>query len=226
VEKRMSHGLTALVSYTIAKNISDLNNADNAYNRKAERALSSLDVPQRLTLSAAWELPFGQNRHFGANMPRALDLVAGGWMLSTFQTFQAGFPLAFSLSRCAAGSNSCRPTAAGNPAQGVSGPIVDRLGNYFNTAAFAQTPDFTYGNVSPMIGAVRSPGMNNVNVTLSKSFRVTERAKVDFRASTFNFLNHPVFAAPNTTFGQANFGKVANQANLNRQMEFAAKIVF
>lgn len=226
VEKRLSHGLTALVSYTIAKNIGDMSNADNAYNRRAERALNQLDIPQRLTVSAAWELPFGQNRYFGGNIPRALDLLVGGWVLSTFQTFQSGFPVSFGLARCAAGSNSCRPNAIGDPAAGVSGPIVDRLANYFNTSAFSQPADFTYGNVSPYIGTVRSPGMNNVNLTLSKNFRFTERARLEFRASTFNLLNHPVFSAPNTTFGQADFGKVFNQANLNRQMELAAKIVF
>ena len=42
VEKRMSHGLTALVAYTWSKNISDLNTPQNAYNRQVERALSRL----------------------------------------------------------------------------------------------------------------------------------------------------------------------------------------
>jgi hypothetical protein len=73
---------------------------------------------------------------------------------------------------------------------------------------------------------VRSPGMNNVNVTLSKGFRVTERLKLDFRASSFNFLNHPVFSGPNTSFGDASFGKVFNQVNLSRQMEFSLKLMF
>jgi TonB dependent receptor len=226
LEKRTSHGLTALVSYTIAKNISDMTNAGNAYNRQAERGLAQFDVPQRLTVTAAWELPFGQKRRFGANMPRALDLLAGGWMLSTFQSYQGGFPLAFSLSRSTAGANSSRPNAAGNPAEGVSGPIVDRLRRYFNISAFAQPPDFTYGNVSPYIGTVRSPGMNNVDATLSKSFRVIERVKVELRVSMFNVLNHPVFSGPGTSLGNANFGIISSQANLNRQFEFAAKVLF
>jgi len=226
LEKRMSHGVTALVAYTIAKNIHDLTNPQSNYNRKAERALSDWDVPQRLTISAAWDLPFGQKRHFGANMSRALDLVVGGWTIATFNTFQAGFPVGFGLSRAAAGSGSGRPNANGDPSAGISGPIVQRLYRYFNTSAFAQPPDYTFGNLAPRIGAVRSPGMNNVNVTLSKDFRITERMKVDFRASSFNFLNHPVFSGPNTTFGDANFGKIFNQANQSRQSELALKIIF
>ncbi|HLJ15807.1 MAG TPA: hypothetical protein VKV15_15010, partial [Bryobacteraceae bacterium] len=226
LEKRTSKGVTALISYTVAKNISDLNNADNAYNRQNERALASFDVPQRLSIAAAWDLPFGRGRRFGTNMPRALDLVAGGWLLSTFQIFQGGFPLAFGLAKSTAGANSGRPNAVGNPAQGISGPIVDRLAHYFNTSAFAQPADFTYGDVSPYIGTVRSPGMNNIDATLSKDFAITEKLKVEFRASMFNAVNHPVFSAPSTTFGNAGFGQISSQANLSRQFEFAGKILF
>lgn len=226
LEKRTSIGVTAIVAYTIAKNIGDLNNPDSAYNRQVERALSPLDVPQRLTISAAWDLPFGRKRRFGTNMPRALDLLAGGWMLSTFDTFQAGFPLAFGLARCTAGANSCRPNAIGDPSQGVSGSVQSRLSQYFNTAAFSQPADFTYGNTGPYIGTARAPGMNNLNMTLSKTFPIQERWRVEFRGSMYNFLNHPVFGAPNTTYGNADFGRVFNQANLGRQMEFMAKIIF
>ncbi|MEO7143653.1 MAG: TonB-dependent receptor [Bryobacteraceae bacterium] len=226
LEKRTSKGVTALVAYTIAKNIGDQNNPDDAYNRQNARALSSFDVPQRLSISAAWDLPFGRGRHFGANIPRALDLVAGGWMLSTFQVFQGGFPLSFGLAKAAAGSNSGRPNAVGNPAQGVTGPIVDRLTHYFNISAFAQPADFTYGDVSPYIGTVRSPGMNNVDATLAKNFHITEKLRMEFRVSMFNAMNHPVFGAPSTTFGNAGFGQISSQANLSRQFEFAGKIVF
>lgn len=226
LEKRTSHGITALVSYTIAKNLSDLTNADNAYNRQAERSYASFDVPQRLSVTATWELPFGKGRKFGTNMHRALDLLAGGWMLSNFQVYQAGFPLSFGLARGTAGAGSGRPNVVGDPSQGVSGPIVSRLRNYFNTTAFAQPADFTYGNASPFIGTVRSPGMNNANATLSKDFRIIENVRLQFRAEMFNVTNHPVFGAPNTSLGNANFGIVSSQANLNRQMEFIAKILF
>ena len=226
LEKRTSHGITALVSYTIAKNLSDLTNADNAYNRQAERGYASFDVPQRLSVTATWEIPVGKGRRFGGAMPRALDLLAGGWMLSTFQVYQAGFPLAFGLSAGIPGSGSGRPNAIGDPSKDVSGPIGDRLRHYFNTSAFARPADFTFGNVSPFIGTVRSPGMNNANATLSKDFRIREKARLQLRGEMFNVMNHPVFAGPNTSFGNANFGIVSSQANLNRQMEFVAKLLF
>jgi hypothetical protein len=226
MEKRTSHGVTAQVSYTISKNLSDMTNADNAYNRQAERSYASFDVPQRLTVSAAWDLPFGRGRRWGTNISRPLDLIAGGWLLSTFDTFQGGFPLTFGLTRGAAGSGSGRPNAAGDPSAGVDGPIVNRLTHYFNTSAFAQPADFTFGNVSPNIGKVRSPGMNQTNLTLSKDFRIMERWKLQFRSSLYNVLNHPVFAGPNTSFGNASFGIIGAQANLNRQLEITAKLVW
>ena len=226
LEKRTSGGFTALVAYTIAKNLSDLTNADNAYNRQAERSYASFDVPQRLSITAALDIPVGRGRHYGSSMPRAMEFAAGGWTLSGFAVFQGGFPLAFGLARCTAGANSCRPNAAGDPSQGISGPIVDRLRNYFNTSAFTQPADFTYGNLSPYIGTVRSPGMNNTDATLSKDFRIVERIRLQFRVSMFNTMNHPVFGGPGTTLGNGNFGQISSQANVSRQLEFAGKILF
>ena len=147
-------------------------------------------------------------------------------MISTFDTFQGGFPLTFGLARATAGAGSGRPNAIGNPAQGVTGSIGSRLTRYFNTAAFAQPADFTFGNTSPNLGSVRSPGMNQTNATLSKDFRILESLKLQFRASMFNTLNHPVFSGPNTSFGNQSFGIISAQANLNRQWEFTTKIVW
>ena len=229
VEKRMRHGVTALVSYTRSKTIYDIVNAQNAYDRRAERSVTSFDVPQRLTFSAAWELPFGKGRHFLGGASRPTDLVIGGWQLSTVGTFQSGFPLGVSLSSpnlYIAGAGSQRPNAAGDPLAGISGDIESRLGRYFNTAAFAQPADFSFGNLSPRISSLRAPGMNDIDLTLSKSFRITEKVKIDFRATSYNLVNHPVFSAPSTTFGDASFGRISGQANFSRQTEFVAKLVF
>jgi hypothetical protein len=68
--------------------------------------------------------------------------------------------------------------------------------------------------------------MNNVNLTLSKDFTIVENTKIQFRASAFNALNHPVFGGPNTTVGNASFGRIASQANLSRQIEFALRLTF
>lgn len=227
LEKRLAHGLSALVSYTASKNLSDLNTPRDAYNRSIERTVSDFDVPQRLTIAGVFDIPVGRNRHFLANASRAVDLVLGGWQLSTFQTYQGGFPLAFGFAggTFPAGT-SPRANVSGDPTEGISGPHTSRLARYFNTSVFSRPADFTLGNLAPRIGSVRSPGMDNMNITLSKYFRIAENARVEFRSSAFNAWNHPVFGGPNTTVGNASFGRISSQANLSRQVEFGLRILY
>ena len=227
VEKRLSKGVTALVSYTRSKNIGDISTPQNAFDRRSERAVTDLDVPERLTIAAAWDLPFGKGRPFAAGINRAADLAIGGWQLSTFSTFQSGFPLGFGVQGGTYPAGvSIRPNVNGDPGSGVSGAHSSRLARYFNTDVFSRPADFTLGSIGPRIGTVRSPGMNNVNLTLSKDFRIVERLKLQFRASQFNILNHPVFGGPTTTVGSANFGRITSQANISRQTEFALRLLF
>jgi hypothetical protein len=153
----------------------------------------------------------------------------GGWNISTFSTFQSGFPLEFSLARSnifAIGTGPQFPDVVGDPMEGISGSHQSRLSRFFNTGAFVQPKDFTFGNAGARIGSVRSPGMNNINLTLTKDFAVTERVKFRLRGSSFNLMNHPVFSAPNTQFGTGDFGVVFNQANMSRQTEFALRLIF
>jgi hypothetical protein len=228
-ETRMWKGLSTIIAYTWSRNIGDIARIQNAYDRRSMRSPMEFDTPHRLTVTASYDLPFGRGRAFGSNMNRAADLIVGGWTLSTFNTFQSGFPLEFSVARStifAAGAGPQFPDVVGDPTIGASGSISKRLDRYFNTDAFAQPRDFTFGNAASRIASVRSPGMNNVNVTLTKEFAITERLRVRLRGSSFNFLNHPVFSAPNTQFGTGNFGRIFSQANLGRQTELALRIVF
>jgi len=227
LEKRLVNGVAALISYTASKNLSDLNGTRNAFNRSVERSVSDIDVPQRLTIAGSWDLPFGRNRHYFANIGRAADLVIGGWQLSTFHTYQAGFALGFGFAggTFPAGT-SPRVLVVGDPTANSSGSHSSRLDRYFNTDAFVRPPDFTLGNLAPRLHTVRSPGMNNVNLTVSKDFAVMENVRMQFRASAYNAVNHPVFGGPNTTVGNANFGRITSQANLSRQVELGLRLTF
>jgi hypothetical protein len=126
-----------------------------------------------------------------------------------------------------AGTGAQRPNVIGDPMAGISGSVTDRLGAYFNTAAFAQPADFTFGNVGSRVDWLRNPGMNNINLTLTKQFAITEGIKLNLRASSFNLANHPVFGSPNTTFGAlGQFGRIAAQANISRQTEVVLRLTF
>ncbi len=216
LQKRLKGGIRALVGYTVSKNISDIAIPQDATNRRSDRALSEFDVPQRLTTTASWDIPFA-----------ARHRVFRRWELSTFDTFQSGFPLAFTLAQptiYAAGAQQ-RPNVAGKPLAGISGSINSRLERYFNTAAFAQPADFTFGSLGPRTGAVRGPGMNNWNARIAREFHLTEQSSLAFRIAAFNLLNHPVFSAPNTNYGGSSFGRIFNQANFGRQLEISAKFL-
>ena len=229
-EQRLWHGLTTIVSYTYSKNMGDIGPYQNNYDRRIERAVTSFDVPHRLTVTTSWDMPVGKGRKYMGNASKAVDLLMGQWNMATFSTFQAGFPLSFGVNQNTlflTGAGGQRPNVIGDPQSGITGTVNSRLGAYFNTAAFAQPPDFTFGNTGSRVGWLRNPGMNNINLTLTKQFIITERLKVNLRASSFNLMNHPVFGSPNTTFGAlGQFGRISGQANLSRQSELVLRLIF
>lgn len=106
VNKRVSQGLTFMVSYTVSKNITDADSAgpgvsgfigtnsfigQNSYNRKAEKAVSQLDTPQSLVASFFYELPFGRGKTY-LNQTGAADRVVSGWYVSGILTYHSGLP--------------------------------------------------------------------------------------------------------------------------------------
>ncbi|MFN0172819.1 MAG: carboxypeptidase regulatory-like domain-containing protein, partial [Bryobacteraceae bacterium] len=199
-------------------------------NRRIERAPMAFDVPQRLTVTLSWDLPVGKGKKLLGSASKPLDLALGQWNIAMFDTFQSGFPLSFGVNQNTlflAGAGGQRPNVIGDPNAGITGSITDRLNNYFNAAAFAQPADFSFGNMGPRVGWLRNPGMNNWNLTLTKQFVITERFKLNLRASSFNLMNHPVFSGPNTTFGALGaFGRIFGQANINRQTEVVLRLHF
>jgi len=227
-EQRMWQGMTSIVSYTWSKNLGDLQAYQNAYDRRVERGPMAFDVPQRLTVTLSWDTPIGKGKKLLGNASKGADLALGGWNIAMFNTFQSGFPLTFSLAQNTlflAGAGGQRPNLVGNPLEGISGSISQRLNRYFNPAAFATPPQFTFGNVAYRTPWLRNPGMNNWNLTLTKTFPVTEKLKLNLRASSFNLMNHPVFAGPGTTIG-ATPGVILSQANMSRQTELVLRLSF
>ncbi len=96
VDKRFAAGLSFLVSYTVSKNLTDADSSgpgvsgfigtnefigQNSYDRKAEKAVSELDIPQSLVASFFYELPVGHGKRY-LNGSGATDRVVGGWYIS------------------------------------------------------------------------------------------------------------------------------------------------
>ncbi|HWD00557.1 MAG TPA: TonB-dependent receptor, partial [Candidatus Sulfopaludibacter sp.] len=224
VEKRFSHGLSALVSYTDQKLIDDYsiisnvgNNTggiQNIYNGKGERSISSNDISQRLVISGVFELPIGRGKSFGKNWSRPLDAVIGGWQVNGIASYQTGFPVSVTTQNTCTncGNNVLRPNNNGQSAE-LSGPISARLNRYFDTTVFSQPAPFTFGNTARTLPDVRGPGQQDIDLSLFKNFQPLERLTVQFRAEAFNLLNQVVFGMPNATLSNAAFGTITGVAN-------------
>ena len=95
----------------------------------------------------------------------------------------------------------------------------------FNTSVFSQPAAFTFGNVGPYSPNVRGQKTNVFNLSLFKTFRVTERLRSEFRFESFNAFNHPIWVTPGTQINTATFG-VSSQKTGNRNAQVALKILF
>jgi hypothetical protein len=238
VEKRLSHGLNVLVALTAGKLIDDVSQQvtflgaagtkQDFYNRPGERSVSSQDVAQRLVISAQYDLPFGRGKQFLAGMPAGLDWVIGGWQVNSILTFQGGTPLAISNGGNFANVFSVgqRPNSNGrNPF--IGGPVDNRIAKYFDTSVFSQAGNFTFGNVGRFLPNVRGLGTNNIDFSLFKNLKFSERFTAQLRGETFNIVNHPVWNNPGTTVNDlANFGIITQKGGQRRQVQVALKLLF
>jgi hypothetical protein len=66
----------------------------------------------------------------------------------------------------------------------------------------------------------------NLDFSVFRKFRVTERLVGEFRFESFNFTNTPHFNNPGTVFGNADFGQVTTAQADQRLMQFGLKISF
>jgi hypothetical protein len=112
-----------------------------------------------------------------------------------------------------------RPTIVGNPALDSDQRTP---AHFFNTSAFATTPQFAIGNASR--NPVRGPAYRDLDIAVAKQTRITERTDLEFRAEMFNATNTPAFGQPNGSFGSAAFGSITSTTTDPRVVQFAIRI--
>jgi hypothetical protein len=221
LEKRLSSSLTFLAVYTRAKSIDDVRTPYDVYNRRLEKALSAFDAPNQFRFSGVWAMPFGRGRTFGNQLSPILNFFVGGWSLNGIVTLQSGFPVALtgSPAQNRAFNNNGRSAALDNPS----------IGKWFDTSVFSVAPNFTFGNVGPVLPDVRTDRTKNVDAVLVKEFslNVRDRAIVtQVRSEFYNLFNHPQFGTPNGAITSQQFGQVNTQANSPRDLQFGVKVSF
>jgi hypothetical protein len=244
LEKRFSRGLSALLSYTWGKALTEapdhistssvgagfdtgtFREPQNGNNLKAERGLAEFDIKQRFVASYIYELPLGHGRRWGTNWNKAADLFLGGWQLSGIHVLQGGLGLTATLAGSTVlnigGERRARPNVVGNPIL----PDSERtLRRWFNTdafAAFSPSPQ-AFGNAG--VGIMRGPGYKNFDFTLAKDFHVNERVRIQFRTEFFNAFNRANFGPPNISRDSSGFGQILSASNA-RIIQFGLKGYF
>jgi hypothetical protein len=240
LRQRYSKGISYGLSYTWSHNFADF--VDNltggstpadAYNYSLERSNSPFDVRHRFVGNATWELPIGKGGMILNNDGIASRLI-GGWQLNSIVTLETGTPFTVFANDNSAtgGSHANRASCIGDP---FAGATTDRSqfvgttapGFFLNPAAFATPPLGSFGNCAPR--AFHGPGIENVDLSLFKSFMIKEAWRLEFRSEFFNAFNHSNFTNPNATFtpaGLGSFGRSTATVTDPREIQFALKLYF
>jgi hypothetical protein len=233
ITRRMSHGFMFNFNYTWSHMLSTQDSSgwgskqgnqpyQNAYYPGRNYGPSNFDIRHMFKGEVIYNLPFGRGRTF-LNKSAVLDQVIGGWTLSGTLVVQTGNPFtpymlvnnSYSLS-----SNAVQyPNVVGNPM--LANPTIS---SWFNVNALAAPLPGTFGNMGRNI--LYGPGLSDVNMSLQKTFSITERIKLDFMANATNVLNHPSFAQPDRLIGPGHVGQITGVTVGGRQMEIVGKLRF
>ncbi len=249
--RRMNHGLEFQASYTFSHSY-DYNSLSSsaifqvpqdAYDPRGAYGPSDFDVRHRFVLSMLWELPLRGNR------------LKNGWQIGTIFQAQSGNPISIISNTSAekgapniagfTGLNNIYPDLIGNV------QYVGTVNQWFTNATcdpgktfpcpagsvFAipiagtpAAPVYHFGNLGR--NAVLGPPFNNLDMSLLKDTKITERFTWQWRADFFDILNHPNFSQPGNIAGNANFGRITStrfpigDSGSARQIQLAMKILF
>lgn len=206
LQKRLSHGLLFNSAYTLAKELSEIDDTgdfelntqiENAYNRRRDRA-NVYSVPRhQWENQALWELPLGKG------------LIRGGWQINTLLNLTSGN----FLNPTFTGSDPSNTNNVGGRPDAVSGvSYPGTLNQWFNPAAFAAPPNNAgrFGNAGR--NTIVGPGWVLFNAGMMKSLRFEKIGEMQLVASFQNVLNHANPGEPNLVVNNVNGGKITGTA--------------
>jgi hypothetical protein len=221
------------LNYTYARALGNTTNFFNyAPEIKRNYALASFDVKHNLEFNGTYMLPFGKSQPWLAHgVPAA---IAGGWQVSSVLSRYSGTP--FTVTASSASLNAPGNSQSAN--QVVEHPSI--LGGhgtghpYFDPNAFAPVTTATFGTSA--IDSVRGPGVFDLDANIVRTFDITERFNLQFRAEAFGLTNTPQFSNPSANVSNATFtnGAVTNLNGYDtitastgqRQLRFALKLTY
>jgi hypothetical protein len=182
---RAWHGLSTQVAYTWAHELDEISAYRGAIpydstNLKAEYGNGDFDTRQNVSLTLNWNVPGSSH---------GPQWLSHGWAVNSLMTFHGGQP----LDEFRTGYD-----IIGNPFQGVSHAFSKSGVQWINPASFCLPaldggdgsctgPNIFGGNLRR--NQIYGPGFSDVDMSVFKTFPVTERVKAQFRVELFNVFN-------------------------------------
>ena len=177
---------------------------------------ASFDRTHDVEIYGLLNLPFGKGQRWATG--RVTNWILGGWQISPTMSIMSGLPFTVQANAAPLGAFGSIQTAnlVGNfkltggqpPAPGATCTPTDLTCHFFDPTAFAVPTAGTYGNTSR--DAFRGPGYFNMNLSVARQFKITERIGLQVRADAIGFTNTPHFNNPNATVGASNFGEITS----------------
>jgi hypothetical protein len=241
VKHAFHRGVTLQGNFTYGKAIDDTDGEtgttswQDAWNQRAERALAGFDVRKRLNIVSIWDTPFFKDR--GSFAPA--HYLLGGWQLSGIAILDSGTPVtvtngaAFRLDSTgklnlggdynADNTGGDRPNAPLTAIQTVGFSRQQFLTGLFPASTFPAPAPGQNGNLGR--NTFRGPGFAQVDLALTKNFKIGERISATLRGDAYNAFNRVNLTNPTLDLNNVNFGKSTGQ-NTPRLIQVGFRVRF
>ncbi len=254
LQKNLSHGLQFDLNYTLAHSIDNVSNPANSEGdtgigglglicdvvRPREcRGDSDYDVRHYITADATYQLPFGKNKMFAANVPHWANEFIGDWSLSNITIWHGGQAWGTVANAFVASYSNDAPGILTGSKGTVSPHLNYEQGGGVNIFANpSQAASAFEGPIGFQIGPrneLRGPRYFNTDLGLAKVIPIYgESWNLHFRADAFNALNHPNFNLPANNvfqgydqqdFTSSSFGEISSTVEPAGNLNNGARVL-
>jgi len=233
INRQFSRGLMVKGAYTYSKAM-DMTDDDGwaglTWNDpsilRRNRAAAGFNTPQIFQLAYVYELPFGKGKSW-ANSGGVATAALGGWQTSGIFSAISGQPFSVTSSAALNAVGQTETPDQVGPIKKLGG--IGKGSPYYDPSAFADPATNTYGNVGR--NTLYGPGSVNLDFSLFRMFKFTERFDLQFRLDAANLFNTPHFYNPgvndsNNGKGSGSFLEITSAKNDERQFRFGLRFSF
>ncbi len=204
------------------------------YDRAAGAGYANTFAHNQITLAQTYDIPVGRGRKYGASMNRLVDGLVGGWTVSGITTYYSGFPFSPTLGSSYPGQPNTGPNSRPDVGSGSIYPSTQNRAQWFlgcPTPACASGPYSlpsanTFGSypINTLIG----PQFIQQDISMMKTFSITERFKFVLRTDARNAFNHTNLGTPNTNVQSPSAGQITGLAGgaYMRSLQFSGTLRF